>query len=182
MIEYLRQLKKKSHMTNQQIAEKSNIPESTVARIFSGKTPNPTMTTVVAMTRAMGGSPADLLEKAEENLPADSLADLSEPTRRDAEKEQETADSAVTLSVSDSDSHDAAMPEPDGSEAASALAYGMAACEKYYEGIIDLYKNELKKKDVWISRLFRCLVGIMLFILFVLVFDILHAGFGFVKY
>ena len=62
MIEYLRQLKKKSHMTNQQIAEKSNIPESTVARIFSGKTPNPTMTTVVAMTRAMGGSPADLLE------------------------------------------------------------------------------------------------------------------------
>ena len=178
MIEYLRQLKKKSHMTNQQIAEKSNIPESTVARIFSGKTPNPTMTTVVAMTRAMGGSPADLLEKAEENLPADSLADLSEPTRRDAEKEQENADSAVTLSVSDSDSQDAAMPEPDGSEAASALAYGMAACEK----IIDLYKNELKKKDIWISRLFRCLVGIMLFILFVLVFEILHPGFGFVKY
>lgn len=182
MIEYLRQLKKKSHMTNQQIAEKSNIPESTVARIFSGKTPNPTMTTVVAMTRAMGGSPADLLEKAEENLPADSLADLSEPTRRDAEKEQETADSAVTLSVSDSDSQDAVMSEPDGSEAASALADGMAACEKYYEGIIDLYKNELKKRDVWISRLFRCLLGIMLFILFVLAFDILHPGFGFVKY
>ena len=39
MIEYLRQLKKKSHMTNQQIAEKSNIPESTVARIFSGRPP-----------------------------------------------------------------------------------------------------------------------------------------------
>ena len=34
MIEKLRQMKEKSHMTNQQIAEKSNIPESTVARIF----------------------------------------------------------------------------------------------------------------------------------------------------
>lgn len=54
MIEELRQLKKQSHMTNQQIAEKSNLPESTVARIFSGKTPNPTVATVVAMTRAMG--------------------------------------------------------------------------------------------------------------------------------
>ena len=58
MIEELRQLKKQSHMTNQQIAEKSNLPESTVARIFSGKTPNPTVATVVAMTRAMGGAPA----------------------------------------------------------------------------------------------------------------------------
>lgn len=53
MIEKLRQLKKKSHMTNQQISEKSNIPESTVARIFSGKTPNPTIATVISMARAM---------------------------------------------------------------------------------------------------------------------------------
>ena len=46
MIEKLRQLKEKSRMTNQQISERSNIPESTVARIFSGKTPNPTIATV----------------------------------------------------------------------------------------------------------------------------------------
>ena len=39
MIDKLRQLKEESHMTNQQIAEKSNVPESTVARIISGKTP-----------------------------------------------------------------------------------------------------------------------------------------------
>ena len=61
MVEKLRQLKEKSHMTNQQIAEKSNVPESTVARIFSGKTPNPTITTVISMVRAMGGSVADFL-------------------------------------------------------------------------------------------------------------------------
>lgn len=40
----------------------------------------------------------------------------------------------------------------------------------------------MKKKDVWISRLFWCMAGIMLFILFVLIFDILNPGFGFVKY
>ena len=59
VVEKLRQLKEKSHMTNQQIAEKSNVPESTVARIFSGKTPNPTVATVISMARAMGGSAAD---------------------------------------------------------------------------------------------------------------------------
>lgn len=59
MIEKLRQLKKESHMTNQQIAEKSNIPESTVARIFSGKTPNPTVTTVVSMAKARDAPAAD---------------------------------------------------------------------------------------------------------------------------
>ena len=73
MIEKLRQLKKESHMTNQQIAEKSNIPESTVARIFSGKTPNPTVTTVVSMAKAMGCSAADLLnDKDDPASPATS--------------------------------------------------------------------------------------------------------------
>ena len=52
MIDKLRQLKKESHMTNQQIAEKSNVPESTVARIISGKTPNPTITTVASSYEA----------------------------------------------------------------------------------------------------------------------------------
>lgn len=71
MVEKLRQLKAKSHMTNQRIAEKSNIPESTVARIFSGKTPNPSMTTVMSMVRAMGGSAADFMS---DDKPAEEQA------------------------------------------------------------------------------------------------------------
>ena len=59
---------------------------------------------------------------------------------------------------------------------------GNSSCEKYYEDILSFYNNALKKKDEWISRLFWCLVGIMLFLLFVLVFDILHPDLGFVKY
>ena len=54
MIEKLKTMKKNSQMTNQQIAEKSGVPESTVARIFSGKTPNPTIVTVISIVRAMG--------------------------------------------------------------------------------------------------------------------------------
>lgn len=61
-LERIRALKDKSGLTTKQIAEKCNIPESTVTRIFSGKTPNPTIITVMAMTKAMGGSAADIFD------------------------------------------------------------------------------------------------------------------------
>ena len=61
-LERLRILKDKSGMTTKQIADKCNIPESTVTRIFSGKTPNPTIITVLAMTKAMGGTAADIFD------------------------------------------------------------------------------------------------------------------------
>lgn len=61
-LERLRMLKDKSGMTTKQIAEKCDIPESTVTRIFSGKTPNPTIITVMAMTKAMGGQAADIFD------------------------------------------------------------------------------------------------------------------------
>lgn len=62
IIDRLKELKVKSGMTAQQIAEKSKLPESTVARIFSGKTANPTVTTVIAIAKAMGGTSADIFD------------------------------------------------------------------------------------------------------------------------
>ena len=38
------------------------MPESTVTRILSGKTPNPTVSTVIAMYKAMGGTAADVFD------------------------------------------------------------------------------------------------------------------------
>ena len=61
-LERLRTLKDKSGLTTKQIAEKCDTPESTVARIFSGKTPNPTIITVLAMVKAMGGTAADIFD------------------------------------------------------------------------------------------------------------------------
>lgn len=158
MIEELRQLTKQSHMTNQQIAEKSNLPESTVARIFSGKTPNPTVATVVAMTRAMGWAPEDVMGGKAENDPelmksTGESEDKSSAFNRSGPSTQDTKPSE------DTDFRD-----------------------KYYDDVVNMYKNELKTKNTWLTRLFWCLVGIMAFILFVLVFDILNPGFGFVMY
>ena len=155
IVEKLRQMKEKSHMTNQQIAEKSNIPESTVARIFSGKTPNPTIATVIAMARAMGGSAADFFN--EDGMEADNS--------QAADDNNGLLSAAERGNASDVGNH-----------------AGNSSRENYYEDIISFYNNALKKKDEWISRLFWCLVAVMLFILFVLVFDILHPDLGFVKY
>ena len=62
IIDRLKALKAKSGMTSQQIAEKSKIPESTITRIFSGKTANPTITTVIAIAKAMGGTSSDIFD------------------------------------------------------------------------------------------------------------------------
>ncbi len=173
MIEKLRQMKEKSHMTNQQIAEKSNIPESTVARIFSGKTPNSTITTVTAMARAMGGSAADFFN--EDGTEADNAqtADGNNGLLSAAEGGTEMIAAAGKGDASDVERN---VSADDENRAGNSLR------EKYYEDILSFYNNALKKKDEWISRLFWCLVGIMLFLLFVLVFDILHPDLGFVKY
>ena len=63
IIDRLKALKVKSGKTALQIAKDCNIPESTVTRILSGKTPNPTVSTVIAMYKAMGGTAADIFDE-----------------------------------------------------------------------------------------------------------------------
>ena len=60
IVDRLRSLKAKTGMTALEISEKSGIPESTVTRIFSGKTANPTVATIVAIYKAMGGTAAEI--------------------------------------------------------------------------------------------------------------------------
>lgn len=53
-------LKDETKMTYQDIADKSGVPLSTVKRIFSGRTPDPGVTTVIAIVEAMGGTVDDI--------------------------------------------------------------------------------------------------------------------------
>ncbi len=177
MVEKLRQLKEKSHMTNQQIAEKSNLPESTVARIFSGKTPNPTITTAVSMARAMGGSAADFFN--EEN--GGKTKENPEPAEKD-QTEESTIVCPKSAFTFEPDKSAAVQNGSNPSSPQENLLKESSSFKKTYEEILDFYKNALKKKDEWIVRLFWCLMVIVAFILFVLIFDILSPGFGFVKY
>lgn len=60
IISKLQELKEKSHLTTQQISERSGIPVSTISRILSGQTDNPSFQTVCDLVEAMGGSLYDL--------------------------------------------------------------------------------------------------------------------------
>ena len=54
--ETLKKLKDESKLTTKQISEKSGIPESTISRILSGQTDNPSFDSIYAIVKAMGGS------------------------------------------------------------------------------------------------------------------------------
>ena len=139
-------------MTNQQIAEKSNLPESTVARIFSGKTPNPTIATAVSMARAMGGSAADFMNEEDE-------AATVRPSSSAPEWGAGTVQSDAARTPSASENTNTSLPETDGNVSAASYPRppeGGASHDTYYEDIILFYKNAIKKKDEWIARLFWC--------------------------
>lgn len=62
IIDKLKAQKVKSGLTTQQIAQKSNLSESTITRVLSGKTPNPTIAIVISMWKAMGGTATELFD------------------------------------------------------------------------------------------------------------------------
>ena len=60
MFKKLQEMKERAHLTNQQIADISRVPLSTVNRILSGQTDNPTYANVADIVKAMGGSMDEL--------------------------------------------------------------------------------------------------------------------------
>ena len=72
----LAKLKEKSGLTNQQIADKSGVPLSTVTRMFSGQTDNPTYRNVADIVLTLGGSLDEMegIEHPEEKTPEKVIA------------------------------------------------------------------------------------------------------------
>ena len=60
LIKKLQELKSEKHMTIQEISEKSGVPSSTVSRIFSGQTDNPSFQNICDIVNAMEGSMDEL--------------------------------------------------------------------------------------------------------------------------
>ena len=68
-LDKLKELKKSSKMSSQQIADATGIPESTVKRIFSGDTYAPGIDKLRDIVYAMGGSLDDILDESDFHLP-----------------------------------------------------------------------------------------------------------------
>ena len=80
IVDRLIALKAKSGMSALEISSKSGVPESTVTRILQKKTVNPTITTVVAIYKAMGGTAAEIFG---DDVRVNVVSEAS-PTSKDA--------------------------------------------------------------------------------------------------
>ena len=76
LLEALRKAKDASDLTNADIAAESGIPESTIAKLFSGRTPNPTFETVACTAYALGVSLDSMALKA---ITPEILPEISTP-------------------------------------------------------------------------------------------------------
>lgn len=77
-LDNLKELKKKSGLTTKQIAEKTNLPERTVIRIFSGETDNPYVDTLHRIVTILNGSLDDILADTKTVVATESVVELKE--------------------------------------------------------------------------------------------------------
>lgn len=77
LLDNLKELKKVSNMTYEEIAVESMTPESTVKRIFAGKC-EPLASTLYRIVRALGGSLDDILADTNIVLSPKTLAEVTE--------------------------------------------------------------------------------------------------------
>ena len=77
-LDNLKELKKTKGMSVKQIAEKTNLPERTVTRIFSGDTDNPYVDTLHRIVTVLGGSLDDILADTKMVVGEHNLAMLQE--------------------------------------------------------------------------------------------------------
>lgn len=155
MIDRLRAMKEKSDMTYQEIAIRSKVPESTVTRIFSGKTLNPTITTVSAIVTAMGGDLSDLFDKkvlVDLDPKSDEVIQVQEPFTQ--------------------------VKNPD----ANPETYKMETISiEHHREVVEMYQRAVNKKDRWMRNMAIALCTLVALILFVLIFDMFNGEIGYIR-
>lgn len=77
-LENLKELKARSGMTAKQIAEKTNLPERTVTRIFSGETDHPYADTLDIIAKALDADLGDVFSETKVIVATDELVNIKE--------------------------------------------------------------------------------------------------------
>lgn len=77
-LDILKSLKKEKGLSVKQIAERTNLPERTVNRIFSGDTDNPYMTTLIPIVNVLGGSLDDIFADTKVVVATETVVELQE--------------------------------------------------------------------------------------------------------
>ena len=95
-LDNLKELKKVTGMSVKQIADKTNLPERTVNRIFSGDTDNPYVDTLHRIVNVLGGSLDDILADTKVVVATETLVEVKENAEvAKAERNLTTAENAI---------------------------------------------------------------------------------------
>ena len=78
LIERLKEWKSEKNVTTKQIAEGTNLPDKTISRIYSGKTPNPSIDTMRRIANYFGKSLDDLFAEVPFVIGSKDLRTLQE--------------------------------------------------------------------------------------------------------
>lgn len=81
-LDNLKELKAKTGMSSKQIAEKTNLPERTVSRIFSGDTDNPYVDTLRRIVAVLGGSLDDIFAESKTIVATQNIIAMQEEIDR----------------------------------------------------------------------------------------------------
>ena len=96
-LENLKELKKRTGMSTKQIAEQTNLPERTVARILSGDTDNPYVDTLHRIVTVLGGSLDDILADSKVVVGSKTLATLQAELNEVTAIKESLAEQVTTL-------------------------------------------------------------------------------------
>ena len=88
-LDNLKELKKATNMSTKQISQRSNLPEKTISRVFSGETKNPYIDTLNSIAIALGSNLTDILVDTKLVVGTEKLASLQ------AEKDLLIADNEI---------------------------------------------------------------------------------------
>jgi transcriptional regulator with XRE-family HTH domain len=77
-LDNLKELKKKTGMSSKQIADKTNLPERTISRIFSGESPHPYADTLHLIVTALGYDLGDIFADTKAIVATDDLVEIKE--------------------------------------------------------------------------------------------------------
>ena len=98
-LDKLKDLKKRSGMSTKTIAEKTNMSERTITRIFSGETYAPGIDKLRDIVYAMGGSLDDILDESDFRVPTPEAQALKSTINDLTAENVRLKDEIVTLKV-----------------------------------------------------------------------------------
>ena len=146
IVETLKNMKSEQNLTLQQISSASGVPLSTVNRILSGQTENPSFRDVAAIVAAMDGS-------------LDAITGLQ---KLGSENGQLLDSNVMQLLLSMQNYY------------AKALDATRQQYMRELESKDKQYRDILTDKNRWLRRMFFCLIGMLAVISFLLIVDFIN--------